>query len=150
MSIAVLDLFAPPRITAQRRADGTILVRSIEDLEPLQRARGLRPARPAAGGRPRVRGGVLLAPALPVLRRGRAARGVVGPPARRGRRGRRPPGAADRVVGTTETAPGATTAHFAAARCGCIGVPLPGVTLKLAPEGTKREIRVAGPNVTPG
>jgi hypothetical protein len=34
MSIAVLDLFAPPRITAQRRADGTILVRSIEDLEP--------------------------------------------------------------------------------------------------------------------
>jgi feruloyl-CoA synthase len=52
--------------------------------------------------------------------------------------------------GTTETAPGATTAHFEAARCGCIGVPLPGVTLKLAPAGDKREIRISGPNVTPG
>ena len=52
--------------------------------------------------------------------------------------------------GTTETAPGATTAHFTGARCGCIGVPLPGVTLKLAPVGERDEIRVAGPNVTPG
>ena len=52
--------------------------------------------------------------------------------------------------GTTETAPGATTAHFASARCGCIGVPLPGVTIKLAPDGDKLELRVAGPNVTPG
>jgi feruloyl-CoA synthase len=52
--------------------------------------------------------------------------------------------------GTTETAPGATTAHFTTARCGCIGVPLPGVTLKLAPAGDTREIRVAGPNITPG
>src|SRR4051812_2196916 len=52
--------------------------------------------------------------------------------------------------GTTETAPGATTAHFASARCGCIGVPLPGVTIKLVPDRDKHEIRVAGPNVTPG
>src|SRR4051812_22616554 len=52
--------------------------------------------------------------------------------------------------GTTETAPGATTAHFASATCGCIGVPLPGVALKLVPDGAKREIRVRGPNVTPG
>ena len=52
--------------------------------------------------------------------------------------------------GTTETAPGATTAHFVSARCGCIGVPLPGVTLKLAPVGEKDELRVAGPNITPG
>ncbi|MEA2384464.1 MAG: feruloyl-CoA synthase [Solirubrobacteraceae bacterium] len=52
--------------------------------------------------------------------------------------------------GTTETAPAATTAHFASARCGCIGVPLPGVTIKLAPDGAKREIRLTGPNVTPG
>ncbi|MEA2284628.1 MAG: feruloyl-CoA synthase [Solirubrobacteraceae bacterium] len=52
--------------------------------------------------------------------------------------------------GTTETAPAATTAHFAGARCGCIGVPLPGVTLKLVPDGVKREIRVSGPNVAPG
>jgi feruloyl-CoA synthase len=52
--------------------------------------------------------------------------------------------------GTTETAPAATTAHFASARCGCIGVPLPGVTIKLVPDGAKREIRLTGPNVTPG
>ena len=52
--------------------------------------------------------------------------------------------------GTTETAPAATTAHFASARCGCIGVPLPGVTLKLVPAGAKREIRLIGPNITPG
>ncbi|HEX3318327.1 MAG TPA: feruloyl-CoA synthase [Solirubrobacteraceae bacterium] len=52
--------------------------------------------------------------------------------------------------GTTETAPGATTAHFPGARCGCIGVPLPGVAIKLAPQGDKLEARVKGPNVTPG
>jgi len=52
--------------------------------------------------------------------------------------------------GTTETAPGATTAHFASARCGCIGVPLPGVELKLAPVSDKLEMRVRGPNITPG
>jgi feruloyl-CoA synthase len=52
--------------------------------------------------------------------------------------------------GTTETAPGATTAHFASARCGCIGVPIPGVTLKLAPVGDRLEMRVKGPNITPG
>jgi feruloyl-CoA synthase len=52
--------------------------------------------------------------------------------------------------GTTETAPGATTAHFSSARCGCIGVPLPGVTLKLAPVEDTFELRLRGPNVTPG
>jgi feruloyl-CoA synthase len=52
--------------------------------------------------------------------------------------------------GTTETAPGATSAHFVGAAMGCIGVPIPGVSIKLAPAGEKLEIRVAGPNVTPG
>jgi feruloyl-CoA synthase len=52
--------------------------------------------------------------------------------------------------GTTETAPCATSAHFDGAAMGCIGVPVPGVSIKLAPEGEKLEIRVAGPNVTPG
>jgi feruloyl-CoA synthase len=52
--------------------------------------------------------------------------------------------------GTTETAPAATTAHFVSARCGCIGVPIPGTTVKLVPAGEKLEIRVAGPNITPG
>lgn len=74
----------------------------------------------------------------------------MGPAARRRRRGGRPPRAADRSWGTTETAPAATTAHFTSARCGCIGVPLPGVTLKLVPDGDKLEVRLTGPNVTPG
>jgi feruloyl-CoA synthase len=52
--------------------------------------------------------------------------------------------------GTTETAPAATSAHWAGSRCGCIGVPLPGVTVKLVPVGDKREIRLRGDNVTPG
>ena len=52
--------------------------------------------------------------------------------------------------GATETAPAATSAHFLSGRSDCIGVPLPGVELKLAPAGEKLEIRVKGPNVTPG
>lgn len=53
--------------------------------------------------------------------------------------------------GATETAPAATSAHHEDAACGSIGVPLPGVTVKLVPEHDGRhEIRVAGPNVTPG
>ncbi len=52
--------------------------------------------------------------------------------------------------GTTETAPAATSAHFADSVIGCIGVPIPGTTVKLAPDGEKLEIRVSGPNVTPG
>ncbi len=52
--------------------------------------------------------------------------------------------------GTTETAPAATSAHFADAVTGCIGVPIPGTTIKLAPVGDKLEIRVKGPNITPG
>jgi feruloyl-CoA synthase len=63
---------------------------------------------------------------------------------------------ADRTIpltsswGATESAPAATSAHFAGSRCGCIGVPLPGVTVKLAQEGDKLEIRLKGPNITPG
>jgi feruloyl-CoA synthase len=52
--------------------------------------------------------------------------------------------------GSTETAPAATSAHFSSATCGCIGVPLPGVTLKLVPSAGKLEVRLIGPNVTPG
>jgi feruloyl-CoA synthase len=52
--------------------------------------------------------------------------------------------------GTTETSPAATSAHFADAVIGCIGVPLASNTIKLAPEADKLEIRVKGPNVTPG
>jgi len=52
--------------------------------------------------------------------------------------------------GTTETAPLATAAHFLCDRSGMIGVPAPGVDIKLVPSGGKLEIRVRGPNVTPG
>jgi feruloyl-CoA synthase len=52
--------------------------------------------------------------------------------------------------GTTETSPAATSAHFPNSPTGCIGVPIPGVRVKLAPVGDKLEIRVSGPNVTPG
>ncbi|MFZ8341040.1 hypothetical protein ACO1LU_14940, partial [Staphylococcus aureus] len=49
-----------------------------------------------------------------------------------------------------ETAPLATDCHFQADRSGNIGLPVPGVELKLVPNGGKLEIRVRGPNVTPG
>lgn len=52
--------------------------------------------------------------------------------------------------GATETAPAATSAYFASGRSDCIGVPIPGVSVKLAPVGPKLEIRVKGPSVTPG
>jgi feruloyl-CoA synthase len=52
--------------------------------------------------------------------------------------------------GTTETSPLATAAHFMIERAGSIGVPVPGVELKLVPAGNKLEVRVRGPNVTPG
>ena len=52
--------------------------------------------------------------------------------------------------GTTETAPAATSAHFASGRSDCVGVPLPGVSIRLAPVGEKLEIRVKGPSITPG
>jgi feruloyl-CoA synthase len=52
--------------------------------------------------------------------------------------------------GTTETSPLATAAHFIIERAGPIGVPVPAVELKLVPTGGKLEVRVRGPNVTPG
>jgi feruloyl-CoA synthase len=52
--------------------------------------------------------------------------------------------------GSTETSPMATSAHFRLERAGNIGLPAPGVTLKLVPSGSKLEVRVRGPNVMPG
>jgi len=52
--------------------------------------------------------------------------------------------------GLTETAPAATSAHYPITRSDVLGVPLPGVEVALVPVGDKREIRVKGPNVTPG
>jgi len=52
--------------------------------------------------------------------------------------------------GLTETSPAATSAHFPITRSDVLGVPLPGVEVALVPVGQKSEIRVKGPNVTPG
>jgi feruloyl-CoA synthase len=52
--------------------------------------------------------------------------------------------------GTTETAPLATAAHFLTDRAGAVGVPVPGVEIKLVPGADKLEVRVRGPNIMPG
>ncbi len=52
--------------------------------------------------------------------------------------------------GSTETAPMVTTVHFPIERAGVIGLPGPGSDLKLVPTASKMEMRVRGPNVTPG
>lgn len=52
--------------------------------------------------------------------------------------------------GSTETAPMATQVHFSIPRAGNIGLPCAGVDIRFAPVGDKLELRVKGPNVTPG
>ena len=52
--------------------------------------------------------------------------------------------------GLTETAPGSLILNRHDAEIGNIGPPLPGQEVKLVPNGGKLEIRVRGPNVTPG
>jgi feruloyl-CoA synthase len=54
------------------------------------------------------------------------------------------------ALGSTETAPSATFANWHSPVSGNVGVPLPGVELKLVPHGAKLEMRLRGPNVTPG
>ena len=52
--------------------------------------------------------------------------------------------------GATETAPFALSTGPEGASAGLIGVPAPGMELKLAHVGSKIEARVRGPNITPG
>jgi feruloyl-CoA synthase len=52
--------------------------------------------------------------------------------------------------GTTETAPTISTTHWATDQPGEIGLPAPGLQLKLVPVSETYEARVKGPNVTPG
>jgi feruloyl-CoA synthase len=54
--------------------------------------------------------------------------------------------------GATETAPTATTVHWASERVGLIGLPFPGVQLKLVPTGEegRYEVRLKSVIVTPG
>ncbi len=52
--------------------------------------------------------------------------------------------------GSTETAPTATSTYWETERVGLIGLPHPGVELKLVPAGPKYELRLRGSIVTPG
>lgn len=52
--------------------------------------------------------------------------------------------------GSTETAPFSTVLCFPAPEAANLGIPIPGTTIKLVPEGDRYELRVRGPNVTPG
>ena len=53
-------------------------------------------------------------------------------------------------LGATETGPSVTFTTPAAGRAGLIGLPAKGNLVKLAPVAEKLELRVRGPNVTPG
>ena len=52
--------------------------------------------------------------------------------------------------GATETAPLSTSTYFKLDKPGNIGLPVPGIEIKMIPVGNKMELRVKGPNVTPG
>ena len=53
-------------------------------------------------------------------------------------------------LGSTETAPAALACTWDTERAGNIGLPLPGVELKLVPRDGKLEARLKGANITPG
>lgn len=53
------------------------------------------------------------------------------------------------MYGATETQ-GVTVVNWITERVGLIGLPLPGITLKLVPNGQKLEVRAKGPTITPG
>lgn len=52
--------------------------------------------------------------------------------------------------GSTETAPFAFTTTWPVEQAGHIGLPAAGMAVKLVPNGDKTELRLKGPNVTPG
>jgi feruloyl-CoA synthase len=53
-------------------------------------------------------------------------------------------------LGSTETAPMAIQTTWETDRSGVIGIPIPGVEMKLVPREGKLDARVRGPNITPG
>jgi len=53
-------------------------------------------------------------------------------------------------LGSTETAPLAVACSWESEHAGNIGLPAPGVELKLVPREGKLEARLRGPNITPG
>lgn len=52
--------------------------------------------------------------------------------------------------GATETGPTACNVHWTNDRMGMIGLPVPGTSVRLVPEGGKLDFRVKGPQVTQG
>jgi len=54
------------------------------------------------------------------------------------------------ALGATETAPGALYTGADGAASGHVGLPVPGVELKLVPVGGSLELRLRGPSITPG
>jgi feruloyl-CoA synthase len=54
------------------------------------------------------------------------------------------------ALGSTETSPPATVAHWVSDVTGTVGLPMPGVEAKLVPAEGKTEIRFRGPNISPG
>lgn len=53
-------------------------------------------------------------------------------------------------LGATETAPFALVVREDASESGAVGLPAPGLDLKLVPVGGKMEARLRGPSITPG
>ncbi|MGA2213466.1 MAG: feruloyl-CoA synthase [Bryobacteraceae bacterium] len=53
-------------------------------------------------------------------------------------------------LGSTETGPAALFPYWEEDRAGHVGLPAPGVELKLVPAGEKTEARLRGPSITPG
>jgi len=67
--------------------------------------------------------------------------------------GERTTGKAVRMItslGSTETAPASLSCTLETCQPGVVGLPLPGVTLKLLPASGKTELRIKGPNIMPG
>jgi feruloyl-CoA synthase len=52
--------------------------------------------------------------------------------------------------GLTESAPLAVGTHYAIDRAGIVSLPVPGTELKMLPNEGKLELRLSGPNITPG
>jgi feruloyl-CoA synthase len=52
--------------------------------------------------------------------------------------------------GATETGPTACNVHWVTERMGMIGLPIAGTAIRLVPSGGKLEMRVKGPQLTPG
>ena len=52
--------------------------------------------------------------------------------------------------GATETGPSACNVHWQTDRMGMIGLPIPGTAVRLTPNGGKLELRVKGPQLSPG